>query len=330
MNSTNEDYATARSLSADDIPVIDLEPLLQHQAIDDVAQQLIAAALNTGFFYIKNHGIDPNIIETALAASQVFFSLPADEKAAIAVNQQQRGWLAAGMTKFSSAKTHDLKEVFFYGPEYWSAELEAKRHDIPLIADNLWPAGHPDFKTDIMPYYHAVCELGHKVLSAIAVGMGESPDFFAKRYTSPLGRGQLVYYPQSGQDDEQQQRFGAAAHTDFGVLTLLLQDNNGGLQVLNKAGEWVEAPPIPGTFVCNIGDLLNRWTNGYLASNLHRVINRSGNERFSMPVFFDPDPDAVIDAQDFKKLADQQRLYPPVQVSEYIDGRNRNTFSQYK
>ena len=330
MNKKCADYATAKALSLEDIPIIDLEPLILRNEIDVVATQLISAALNTGFFYIKNHGIEQSTIDRALASSQAFFKLPKAQKAKVAVNQHQRGWMAPGMAKFSEAKTHDLKEIFFFGPENWSEAMLAKSKTIPLITDNLWPRDESSLKSGIIPYYTAVCEVGHRVLSAIAYGLGEETDFFAKRYTSPLGRGQLVYYPQAGDEDEKSERFGAAAHTDFGVLTLLYQDNNGGLQVLNKSQEWVEAPPIPGTLVCNIGDLLNRWTNGYLASNRHRVINRSGNERFSMPVFFDPDPDALIDSQDFKKFAEQTRQYPPIQVGDYIHGKNRKTFAQYK
>jgi isopenicillin N synthase-like dioxygenase len=330
MKQVEEDYALAKSLSFEDIPIIDLEPLIQRQELESVAEQLMSAALNTGFFYIKNHGIDESLIDKAFKASQLFFNFPIAIKQLVAVNQQQRGWLAPGMTKFTEAKTHDLKEIFFYGPEHWSEQMLAKRSEIALIAENQWPDGFSEFQEGIMPYYHAVCSLGHNVLSAIAVGLGETPDFFAKRYTSPLGRGQLVYYPISSQEDEDQQRFGAAAHTDFGVLTLLHQDDNGGLQVFNKSKQWVEAPPIPGTFVCNTGDLLNRWTNGFLSSNLHRVINRSGNERFSMPVFFDPDPNAIINSKDFKQFANQASTHSPIQVSDYIDGKNRKTFSQYK
>lgn len=114
------------------------------------------------------------------------------------------------------------------------------------------------------------------------------------------------------------------------MLTLLLQDDNGGLQVLNKQDQWIEAPPIEGTFVCNIGDLLHRWTNNHLSSNYHRVINRSGNERFSMPILFDPDPDVTVDYKDFKQFRDQQRQHEAVRVADYIDSKNRKAFSQYK
>lgn len=330
MTAQHQDYAAAKALSLEDIPVIDFAPLLQEGDIRAVSEPLMAAALNTGFFYIKNHGISQQVIDNALETSKRFFRLSAEQKQQVAVNTQQRGWLAPGMATLEGAKTHDLKEIFFTGPEQWSDELLAKREAIPLIADNLWPEFFPELKASVLPYYDAVCQLGHQVLRAIAVGMGEDENFFARRYTSPLGRGQLVYYPRSGSQDEAEERFGAAAHTDFGVITLLLQDNNGGLQVLNKQQEWVEAQPINGTFVCNIGDLLHRWTNNYLSSNLHRVINRSGNERFSMPIFFDPNPDAIIDPKDFRMLADKEVNYPAVSVADYIDSKNRKAFAQYK
>jgi isopenicillin N synthase-like dioxygenase len=112
-------------------------------------------------------------------------------------------------------------------------------------------------------------------------------------------------------------------------MTLLLQDMNGGLQVRNRAGEWVEATPIPGTLVCNIGDLLNRWSNETLSSNLHRVINRSGNERHSIPIFFDPDSDAVVDPADLG-FPEGTAKYPPITASDYIHGKNKKNFTQYK
>jgi len=329
MSIAPQDFAKANSTSKEDIPLIDIAALIEHGETELVGEKLLSAALNTGFFYIENHGIDPQIIERAITASQNFFNLTKEEKQRVAVNQQQRGWLAPGMANLEGSKTHDLKEIFFIGPETWSKKIDAQRNSIPLITDNLWPDFHPQLREAILPYYNAVCELGHKVLSALAVGLGEQSDFFKQRYQSPLGRGQLVYYPRSSDEDEAQERFGAASHTDFGVLTLLLQDHNGGLQVLNKQEEWIEAPPIENTFVCNIGDLLHRWTNDYLCSNFHRVINRSGNERFSMPIFFDPDPDVTIDYKDFKMLADQPRRHEKVRVAEYIDSKNRKAFTQY-
>jgi len=325
----SRDYAKAKPVSIGDIPVIDFAPLIAQGHITEVSKALMSAALNTGFFYIKNHDIDPNIIQAALDASKRFFHLSKEEKALVSVNTSQRGWLGPKMATLEGAKTHDLKEIFFTGPDVWSDEMWAKRSQIPLITHNLWPDSLPELKHDLLAYYNATCLLGRQVLKAIAVGLGEDADFFERRYTSPLGRSQLVYYPRSSQQDEAEERFGAAPHTDFGVITLLHQDNNGGLQVLNKQQEWVEATPIENTFVCNIGDLLHRWTNGHLSSNLHRVINRSNNERYSMPIFFDPDADTIIHPSDFKQFANDVSHCPPIKVADYIHGKNSKAFAQY-
>ena len=281
-----------------------------------------------GFFYISGHGIAPELMEQAFAVSRDFFALPLSAKSTVSVDQHQRGWMATGMARLEGAKTHDLKEVFF-----WGAEVPDTHPDLlagkPLIAQNRWPDdAFPRLRRDLTPYYDAVCDVAGLVLSAIATGFGLAPDFFEKRYEMPLARGQLVYYPRSTENDEKAQRFGVAPHTDFGVLTFLLQDDNGGLQVRSNAGEWLEAPPIPGTLVCNIGDLLHRWSNNRFVSTVHRVINRSGRERYSIPVFFDPNTDALVDPRDFG-VPDGEAKYDPVKAGEHISGRNRKNFSQY-
>jgi len=200
---------------------------------------------------------------------------------------------------------------------------------VPMMAPNKWPdTVMPSLRPAVLAYHQAVSALGRRLLSAIALGLGLDPGFFASRYTKPLGRGQLVYYPPSEGDDEAEGRFGAAPHTDFGALTLLLQDMNGGLQVRNRDGEWIAATPIPDTIVCNIGDLLQRWSNDRLQSTLHRVINRSGRRRHSIAFFFDPDSRAVIDPRDM--AADEAPRHAPVTAGEHILGRNARAFAQYK
>jgi isopenicillin N synthase-like dioxygenase len=174
-----------------------------------------------------------------------------------------------------------------------------------------------------------VMALGLRILTCLAKGLGADPDIFVRAYERPLGRGQLVYYPALGEADVAAQRFGAAEHSDFGVLTILKQDGLGGLQVRNRSDEWIEAMPIENTFVCNIGDLLERWTNGRLVSTPHRVLNRSGKSRFSIPIFCDPSSDAVVDPRDFDPDADISIL-PPIAAGAYIAAKNRKNFSHYE
>lgn len=329
---STESYFAAREVSEDYIPVIDISSLVADLpgAVEDVATQIMEASTRIGFFYVKGHGIPESTIETASRAMRDYFALPVETKSRHPLNTSQRGWMATGVARLEGSKTHDLKEIFFWGPESWAPRLAEQKKLDSLIADNVWPDDtFPVLKRDLLPYYDAICAIGHRLLSAIALGLGLSRDFFAAKYTSPMARGQLVYYPVSTAKDESEERFGSAPHTDFGVLTLLLQDMNGGLQVRNREGEWVAATPIPGTLVCNIGDLLNRWSNETLSSNLHRVINRSGNERHSIAIFFDPDPDALIDPAELG-FPEGREAYPPITASAYIHSKNKKNFTQYK
>lgn len=329
---STDTYFSARQVAQDYIPVIDISGLLGNEpgAAEDVAQRIMEASTRIGFFYVKGHGIPEQVIEAASRGMRDYFALPATIKAEHPVNTSQRGWMATGVARLEGSKTHDLKEIFFWGPETWAPRLNEQKKLDSLIAENLWPdATFPALKQTLLPYYDAINTVGHRLLSAIALGLKQPAEFFSSKYTSPMARGQLVYYPVSTAQDESEERFGSAPHTDFGVLTLLLQDMNGGLQVRNRDGEWVAATPIPGTLVCNIGDLLNRWSNETLSSNLHRVINRSGNERHSIAIFFDPDPDALIDPAELG-FPEGRAAYPPITASEYIHGKNKKNFTQYK
>lgn len=310
------DFAGAKRTNVSEIPVIDISPLMLGGALDEVAFAIHAAATDVGFFYISGHGIAPELMAKAFAVSRDFFDQPEAVKLSAAVDTNQRGWMATGMAKMQGAVTHDLKEVFFWGtPE--------------APPDNRWPSEFPRLQTELIPYYRAVCDIGKAVLKAVATGFDLPEATFEPAYETPMARGQLVYYPPSSKGDEDEQRFGVAPHTDFGVLTFLLQDDNGGLQVRTRNGDWIEAPPIPGALVCNIGDLLQRWTNDRFVSTVHRVINRSGNKRFSIPVFFDPSPQALIDPRSLG-TPDREAKHPPITAAEYIAQQNQKTFSQYK
>lgn len=322
------DFAGAQSTDSLSIPVIDVSGAVSGNDIAGVATAIYKAATDHGFFYISGHGIDPVIMDQAFAVSKAFFDLPTHGKTGVAVDIHQRGWMAQGMSHLQGAKTHDLKEVFF-----WGTELAFDDPDVvagkPLCAVNQWPSSFPRLNAELVPYYNAVCAVARQVMAAVAVSLDQPPTFFDAAYAKPLARGQLVYYPASTDKDEAEERFGVAPHTDFGVLTVLLQDDSGGLQVRSKSGDWIEAPPIAGTLVCNIGDLLARWTNNRFASTVHRVINRSNNARYSIPIFFDPHTDTIVDPVDLGARAGDT-VYEPVRAGEHIAARNSKSFAQYK
>ena len=322
------DFASATPANHQTIPMIDVSGAISGDDIQGVATAIHAAATDHGFFYISGHGIDPALMDQAFDVSKAFFNLSDADKRTVAVNTDQRGWLAQGMSRLQGSKTHDLKEVFFWGRETLPDDPDVIAGK-PLCAVNQWPKHFPRLHAELIPYYDAVCAAAHRIMAALAVSLDRPADFFAPAYKKPLARGQLVYYPASTAEDEAQERFGVAPHTDFGVLTILLQDNSGGLQVRAKSGAWIEAPPIPGTLVCNIGDLLARWSNDRFASTVHRVINRSTSARYSIPVFFDPHTDTIIDPVDLG-TPPAETAYAPVRAGEHIAGRNSKSFSQYK
>ena len=320
-------YAPAQKTDFDEIPIISLSGLDTDAGFERIAHDLVETAHRVGFFYLSDHGISPNVMDQAFGASRRFFVLPNQVKGQVAVNRHQRGWMKSGLAKLEGAATHDAKEVFFWGWE--SADMPADPEKRPpLVHPNQWPEHEAAFLKDgIWPYYQQVMSLGRRVLSALAHGLGQSKTFFDQAYVNPLGRGQLVYYPPMNAEDIAQNRLGAAAHTDFGVLTILMQDMQGGLQVRNPAGVWIEAPPVQRTLVCNIGDLLERWTGGRLTSTVHRVINRNPTSRYSIPIFCDPASETPIDPSDFGASGNAENI---ISAGEYIMGRNTKNFGHYK
>lgn len=321
-----QDYAQARPTAFDDIPIVDLNDIGHAAGFGNFCDKVTRTAADVGFFYITGHGIDPALRVRAFAASRRFFALPREAKSTVTVNQMQRGWLAQGQTRLEGSDTHDAKEVFFWGydtPDHDTDVLAG----VPLVAPNQWPTrAAPWLRQDIQPYYQAVLSLSAVILAALAKGLGQDAAFFKPFYQKPLGRGQLVYYPCQTAQDRNDRRMGAAAHTDFGVLTILAQDDLGGLQVQNSTGDWIEAPPVTDSLVCNIGDLLQMWTGGQLRSTVHRVINRAHEPRYSIPIFCDPASTTPIDPSDFGAPKPQTIIT----AGEHIAKRNHKNFSHYQ
>jgi isopenicillin N synthase-like dioxygenase len=195
-----------------------------------------------------------------------------------------------------------------------------------LMGPNIWPPALPGMKQVLDSYYAAVVDCGEQLLRALAVALDKKQEFFLDKFKKPLARGSIIYYPPQPPDSGAEQ-FGVSPHSDYGCLTLLWQDDNGGLQVRAKDGGWIEAPPIPGTFVINIGDLLARWTNDLFASTAHRVINRSGRERYSVALFYDPHFDTAIEVLDTCCAPSTAPRYTPTTCGAYILERFGGAFS---
>lgn len=276
-------------MSAATLPVVDIAPM--QGGADPDARQRVAAGIGEacrahGFFYIAGHGIDDALQAGLRDASRTFFTLPEAEKMRVQMlhgGRAWRGYFPVG-GELTSGRP-DLKEGLYFGAELPPDDARV-RAGWPLHGANLWPAAVPPLRAAVLDYMTAASRAAQAVLAAVALSLGLAEDWFRRHYTAdPTVLFRIFRYPPQPAGDD---GWGVGEHTDYGLLTLLLQDEVPGLQVHTPQG-WLDAPPLPGTLVCNIGDMLDRLTGGTYRSTPHRVRNASGRERFSFPLFFDPD-----------------------------------------
>ncbi|WP_271274220.1 isopenicillin N synthase family dioxygenase [Aliamphritea hakodatensis] len=288
MSTQTDSRLASKSTSFHEIPIIDIGPLLDGSDPQQVANQIGDICENVGFLYIRNHGVDKALIQAAYEQAEAFFKLPIAEKQKLHIShsgQTLRGYIPMYAENVDPENTKDHKECFDLG-----AECPATT---PFHGPNLMPDTPAAFRETFERYHSAMMKLAEQLISAIALSLNLPADYFAKLQQNPITIQRLLHYPsQSG--DIRQEEIGIGAHTDYGFLTILGQDNNGGLQVQNRQGEWIDAPPVEDTFIVNIGDLVQTFTNDKYISTMHRVINTSGRERYSLPFFIDLDFDAEV------------------------------------
>jgi isopenicillin N synthase-like dioxygenase len=268
------------------LPIIDLS----HPAT--VPALLRDACRAHGFFYIVGHGVDEALGERLEALSREFFAQRVEHKMRWRMalgGHAWRGYFPTG-GELTSGRP-DWKEGLYFGSEL-SADHPQVRADTPLHGANLWP-DIPGLRDTVLDYMAGVTRLGHRVMESLAQSLELDAQYFADRYTAdPLILFRVFNYPSVSAPPEV--LWGVGEHTDYGLLTLLRQDDIGGLEVKTREG-WVAATPIADSFVCNIGDMLDRMTGGVYRSTPHRVVvNRSGRDRLSFPLFFDPNFDARV------------------------------------
>jgi isopenicillin N synthase-like dioxygenase len=271
------------------IPVIDINPSVPAA---DLAAAFLDAYGRTGFGYIIGHGIDPALIDGLFDASARFHALPMSQKMQIAVNAAHRGYIPINTSTDVTTTLADVTKPNQSASFMMMREDAASDPDVYLSGANQWP-DLPGFRDTLTRYASAMTQLGER-LTRIALQAAGVTDFSIMRaFQTPTTWLRLLHYPPqpaTSPDD----LYGSAPHTDFGCLTLLAQDDVGGLQVRTPAGLWVDVPRLPGSFVVNVGDMLHRLSNGRLLSTPHRVINRSGRGRYSCPFFYDPHVSATI------------------------------------
>jgi len=271
---------------AKSIPIIDISKLRKTSLQNEAAEKIGEACRRDGFFYITGHGVSELLQQRMEQQSSIFFSLSENEKMRIAMAMGGSAWRGYFPVEgeLTSGKP-DLKEGLYFGSEL-KEDDERVKAGVPLHGKNLFPEYPAELRETVLQYLDALTETAHVVIKGIALSLGLNADYFYSRYTkNPLILFRIFHYPAQKTTGEQ---WGVGEHTDYGLLTILKQDGVGGLQV-KSGGEWMDAPPVPNTFVCNIGDMLDRMTGGLYRSTPHRVLNTSGTSRYSYPFFFDPD-----------------------------------------
>lgn len=308
------------------LPVIDISPLLrQSPERHATAVQLGAACRDYGFFYITGHGVGEALQERLETLSRRFFGRPMEEKLAIRMalgGRAWRGYFAVG-NELTSGRP-DLKEGIYFGAEL-DEDNPLVKSRTPMHGRNLFPADLPGFRETVLEYMDAMSELGHRLMAGIALSLGLAEDYFAARYTAePLTLFRIFNYPPD-RAPEGDKSWGVGEHTDYGVLTILKQDDSGGLQVKSQS-RWLDAPPIRGSFVCNIGDMLDRMTAGLYRSTPHRVRNPKGHDRLSFPFFFDPNFHARVQPVELNMSLpdDKQERWDKASVHEF-----KGTYGEY-
>ncbi|KAI1770360.1 Clavaminate synthase-like protein [Hypoxylon cercidicola] len=281
------------------IPTIDISPYLEDpsslasaRVVEDVRQ----ACVTSGFFQIVNHGISKELQGAVLKAAETFFALSLEEKKKTRHPiLKNRGYELIGSQALQDGALPDLKEGFYVGQHIPEDDERSKKHPY-LIGPNIFPASLPDeaLKIPTETYYGDVFALSCKVMEILARGLPYGDDIFVPFVSNdPVCAVRLLHYPPQDSVDERQ--LGAGAHTDFGAITLLMQDKSGGLEVFDHtSNRWVAVAPNPDAYVVNIGDMLSLWTKDIYKSTLHRVINKSGRDRYSVPFFFDGNTDVRL------------------------------------
>ncbi len=313
---TAPDFAVAQQV----LPIIDFAG-----ASDEaLARQLDRAFTDIGFCYFRGIGVDDALVKDVFEASKRFHALPRARKDAIAMNRFHRGYMAPKTSIIQTSSVAKVtkpndSESFMLMHEVPESDPRFGR---PLDGPNLWP-DLPGFREPVEAYERAMRDFCFRLLRPMALALGLPRDWFVPHFDHPTTFLRLLHYPPQAKDAADD-AFGSAPHTDYGFITILCQDNQGGLEVRRRDGTWLAAPPIQGTWVVNVADMLSRWTNGRWQSTPHRVKNLSGGDRYSCPYFFDMSMDSIVEVV---PTAAGAAKYPPVRYGDYLIERLDKNYS---
>jgi isopenicillin N synthase-like dioxygenase len=299
---------------------LDALPVIRFAGVSDevLARQLDAAFTEIGFCYLSDIGVDAALVEGVFGASHRFHALPRQAKEVIAMNRFHRGYMAPKTSIIETSTVARVtrpndSESFMLMHEVPTSD---PRYGRPLDGPNLWP-DLPGFRAPVVAYERAMHDFCVRLLPVLAMALGLPRDWFAPHFSQPTIFLRLLHYPPQPVDAPDD-AFGSAPHTDYGFITILAQDERGGLEVRRRDGTWLKAPPMPGTWVVNVADMLARWTNGRWQSTPHRVKNLSGGDRYSCPYFFDMSMDSIVEVVPTCRDSANPAKFPPVRYGDYL------------
>ncbi len=311
--------AAATAAPFERIPEIDISPMFggDQAARAGVADAVRRACLEVGFFYVSGHAVDPAVVDGGFDAARRFFELPAAEKEAVSIlhSDKLRGYTGLLEENTDPDNDGDLHEAFDIGLDLSADDPDAHRN-VYGWGINQWPE-LDGFRDRMLAYYDAMRELCDALYRAFALSLDLAEDHFTRLMNKPIGELRVLRYPaQPSRDDKV---LGIGAHSDYDVFTVLATDDVSALEILNPAGDWIEAPPVPGTFIVNVGDLLERWTNDLYRSTVHRAVNVGDRDRYSIPFFSNIDPLETIEVLPSCQSEERPPRYPPVVAGEYVE-----------
>jgi isopenicillin N synthase-like dioxygenase len=312
------------------IPLIDLADSFSSdiEKRKAVAWEIHKTCRDTGFFYAKNHGVPGAVTAGQLQLAKEFFGLSLDEKLKVdaRLSSCTRGYEPLAAQTLDEGSPPDLKEGFLIGCDL-DENHPYVRAGVPNTGPNQWPQNPPQFRERFDFYIEHMLRLGRHLMGCIALSLDLQEDFFAEALGDPMYVGRVLHYPPHPTTASFNQ-LGAGAHTDWGMLTILLQDDVGGLEVQNGGGDWISAPHIPDTFIINLGEMMPVLTNGLYHSAMHRVLNNaSGRSRYSVPTFFDPNYFYEVKCVPTCLPASGEPDHGPTTVGQHIAEMYRKTFS---
>ncbi|QDS71926.1 hypothetical protein FKW77_000629 [Venturia effusa] len=306
-------------------PILDFSPFYgkDEKAKSELVETIRDCCLRNGFFQILGHNVPAELQDSMLRCTKQLFALPQEEKDALLKdkNTWNRGYEKIGSQILEVGTAPELKEGFYIG--------EDLSKDHPYFVNkrlnsgpNVWPETMPnvtEFKATATAYYKAMHALARDILTVIAQTLDLEPAYFREFTQDAVATLRLLHYPPQPPDSDEKLSRGIGAHTDFGSVTLLLQGEVDGLQVYEKStDEWLDVKPVKGAYVINLGNCFMRWSNDRYISNLHRVINKSGKERYSIPFFYSGNPDYTI--QCLPGCEGGGVKYAPISVEDAVRG----------